>query len=252
MREEIIKELKKIEKEENVKILLAVESGSRAWGFDSADSDYDVRFIYKRKEKEYLRLDKTKDVIVRPINNDLDISGWDISKTLKLLYASNPSLYEWLNSPIVYKKREPIKELKKLSKVYFSKIKILNHYYHLASTHYSKFVLDKEKVNLKKYFYILRSLASALYTIENDTVAPIEFDVLRNSQFTLEINEIIDELIKIKKENNEKKQVIKIEKLNDYIVENLTEIENYIKQLAGSEALSYKKLNEFFLKVIKD
>ena len=102
MRELIVNELKKIEAEYNVKILLAVESGSRAWGFASPDSDYDVRFIYIRPKEDYLRLEDVRDVIELPINDDLDINGWDLQKALRLLYRSNPTLFEWFSSPIVY------------------------------------------------------------------------------------------------------------------------------------------------------
>lgn len=94
MREIIINKLKEIEQNENVKILLAVESGSRAWGFASPDSDYDVRFIYVRPTNHYLRLDKTRDVIELPINDKLDINGWDLKKALTLLHNSNPTLFE--------------------------------------------------------------------------------------------------------------------------------------------------------------
>ena len=250
MQEEIIKKLEQIEKEENITILLAVESGSRAWGFASPNSDYDVRFIYKRNLNEYLKLEKVRDVPEKPIENDLDISGWDISKTLKLLYLSNPSFCEWLKSPIVYKKTEEVAELEKLAQKYFSKTKILNHYYHIAVTHYEKHIKEKKKVNLKKYFYILRSIAAALYTIRKEDIAPIEFDVLRNSEFPIEINEIVDKMVKIKKENIETKEIDKIKKLDSFIEEKIKEIADNIKQLGKDEPLSWKALNDYFIKII--
>ena len=94
----ICSKLHEIEKENNVKILLAVESGSRAWGFASPDSDYDVRFIYVRPKDDYLRLENVRDVIELPIDDVLDINGWDLQKTLRLLYKSNPTLFEWFSS----------------------------------------------------------------------------------------------------------------------------------------------------------
>ena len=106
MREKIQAQLHRIEDEEHIKILLAVESGSRAWGFASPDSDYDVRFVYVRRTEDYLRLEMVRDVIELPINDVLDINGWDLQKTLKLLYKSNPTLFEWFSSPIVYKETE--------------------------------------------------------------------------------------------------------------------------------------------------
>ena len=102
MREMIVNKLREIEQNENVRILHAVESGSRAWGFASPDSDYDVRFIYVRSKDYYLRLDKTRDVIELPISEDLDINGWELDKTLVLLHKSNPTLFEWFQSPITY------------------------------------------------------------------------------------------------------------------------------------------------------
>ena len=101
--EELIrKKLREIERQENCRILLAVESGSRAWGLASPDSDYDARFIYVRPKESYLKLERARDVIELPINDELDINGWDVDKTLKLLHKSNPTVFEWFSSPIVY------------------------------------------------------------------------------------------------------------------------------------------------------
>lgn len=103
MRKIIETKLKEIEKKENVRIIYAVESGSRAWGFASPDSDYDVRFIYVRPKDYYLRLDKTKDVIEWQLDETFDINGWDLQKALRLLHGSNPTLFEWNNSSTQYK-----------------------------------------------------------------------------------------------------------------------------------------------------
>lgn len=94
MRKKIQTQLRRIEEEESIKILLAVESGSRAWGFASPDSDYDVRFIYIRRMEDYLKLEKVRDVIELPMDDVLDMNGWDLQKTLRLLYKSNPTLFE--------------------------------------------------------------------------------------------------------------------------------------------------------------
>jgi predicted nucleotidyltransferase len=99
----ILEQLEQIEQEEQVTILYACESGSRAWGFPSQDSDYDVRFIYLHKPEWYLSIYDKRDVIERPINNMLDINGWDLRKALNLFRKSNPPLLEWLQSPIQYK-----------------------------------------------------------------------------------------------------------------------------------------------------
>ena len=101
MKDLIIQKLKEIEQTENIRILHAVESGSRAWGFPSPDSDYDVRFIYLRQETDYLKITRPRDVI-EVQDGLLDICGWDLTKTLHLLKKSNPSLFEWAMSPVVY------------------------------------------------------------------------------------------------------------------------------------------------------
>ena len=103
MRDRILHQLQQLEKTEGITILHAVESGSRAWGFPSPDSDYDVRFIYIRSCEAYLRLEKRRDVLELPIDEELDISGWDLDKALRLLHGSNPTLFEWCQSPIAYK-----------------------------------------------------------------------------------------------------------------------------------------------------
>ena len=100
METRILEELQKIEETENVKIMMAVESGSRAWGFESPDSDYDVRFIYIRKPEDYLKLEGIRDVIEWKLDETLDINGWDLKKALQLLYKSNPTIFEWcIRSP---------------------------------------------------------------------------------------------------------------------------------------------------------
>lgn len=101
---EIMRRIKAAEQEHNVKVLYAVESGSRAWGFASPNSDYDVRFIYAHPKDYYLTIDieDKRDVIEYPIVDEIDINGWDIRKALKLFWKSNPAFIEWLQSPIVY------------------------------------------------------------------------------------------------------------------------------------------------------
>jgi hypothetical protein len=129
----IISELEKIEKNEQIKILFAVESGSRAWGFPSKDSDYDVRFVYIHPIEWYLSIDEKRDVIEYPVNNLLDFSGWDIRKALKLFKKSNPPIMEWLSSPIVYlNKFAFMEQLRSIRDYYFSPKASIYHYLHMA------------------------------------------------------------------------------------------------------------------------
>lgn len=136
MEDMIRKKLKEIEKKENIRIIMAVESGSRAWGFASPDSDYDVRFVYVRQLKDYLRLEKTKDTIEWQLDDVLDISGWDLKKALQLMHDSNPSIFEWCASPVVYQSSDAFEELKRIRGDYYSRKKSLYHYLHMANSNY--------------------------------------------------------------------------------------------------------------------
>lgn len=158
MKSNIINKLSEIEKSENVIILHAIESGSRAWGFASPDSDYDVRFIYVRPKNNYLRLEKKRDVIEWEINDIYDINGWDISKFLQLTHNSNPTVFEWLNSPVIYHSHDIIKEISPELNKYFSCKSGLHHYLNTALSTTNKYLKNKE-IKLKKYFYVIRPIS---------------------------------------------------------------------------------------------
>ena len=120
VRELILAKIKEIEEKEHVRVLHVVESGSRAWGFASPDSDYDVRFIYVRDKKFYLSLKDNKDFIDWELNEVLDINGWDLKKALQHFHKSNATLFEWSNSPVVYYTTDEWKQL------YYKCIKVRN------------------------------------------------------------------------------------------------------------------------------
>lgn len=246
MRKEIINKLKEIEKKECVKIICAIESGSRAWGFDSIDSDYDVRFIYVRKKEDYLCLDEKSDVIELPIDKVFDISGWDIKKALKLLYKSNPSLLEWFASPIVYKETKEASYIRKVIPLYFSQKKSYHHYQKMAKT-LLKYI-NKEKVPVKKYLYILRCILSSQYIVHNKKQPPIEIERLIECELPNELREDINKLLMIKKSSNEKKYVDHISSLDEFILTSLEESD--VSSLMDGEE-SWEPLNEVFRKVIE-
>ena len=126
---QLIKEkLSQIEERENIRILYACESGSRAWGFASSDSDYDVRFIYVRPKEFYLKLENTCDTLECELNEIYDISGWDLKKMLRLLNRSNPSIFEWAASPLVYKTTKEWDYIKQFLKNWSKKYVFLNNY----------------------------------------------------------------------------------------------------------------------------
>ncbi len=251
MKDRIIQELSKIEQKEKIQIIYAVESGSRAWGFAGLDSDYDVRFIYIRNKEFYLKLEQTRDVLEYPINNLLDISGWDISKTLKLAHSSNPSLHEWFQSPIIYKEDNIVNELRTLFKKYFSVNKISRHYYNMAKNQDYNYIKNKDEVNVKKYFYLLRAILSAKFVLDYKEAPPIEFNKLRKILASENINKIIDRMLEIKMNSDETKIIQKNRELDQYIEKLFLETKNKIERLPKEKEKSWDLLEREFRKILK-
>lgn len=251
MKEIIYSKLDEIEKKEQVKIILAVESGSRAWGFESQDSDYDVRFLYIRKPEDYLKLEGLRDVIEWQLDDVLDINGWDIQKALRLMYKSNPTLFEWCSSPIVYKKTSEAEQLENLCETYFSPKKSLYHYWHTASSNYREY-LQGDKVKAKKYFYVLRPILASNWIMNYNTVPPIEFDRLANEMLPDSLTSIVDDLLQEKKNSNELDTINKIEELNDYIELELNKLQQAAKNELETYDNEWAPLNHLFLSLIEN
>ncbi|MDK2125703.1 nucleotidyltransferase domain-containing protein [Chitinimonas sp. DQS-5] len=175
IRQRILTELEAIEARHQVRVLFACESGSRAWGFASPDSDYDVRFLYVHQPEWYFRVEPQRDVIELPISDELDISGWELRKALQLLRRSNPTLLEWLDSPIVYRRDEAvIDKLRTLAPVFFSRRKGRWHYLAMARKNFRDY-LQGDTVRLKKYLYVLRPLLAARWIDSGRGMPPMRF-----------------------------------------------------------------------------
>ena len=177
IQKEIQDNLDAIEKQYALRILLAVESGSRAWGFASPDSDYDVRFIYMRPREEYLRIDAVKDVIEWKLDEVLDINGWDVKKALLAFAKGNPNVMEWANSPIIYRKAAQWDALQEAALHYFSEKSALCHYYGTANSTLRGY-LTGDLIRYKKYFYALRPLLCCRWIERYHTAPPMEFEKL--------------------------------------------------------------------------
>jgi len=172
--------LRKLEAAEGVRIVLAVESGSRAWGFASPDSDYDVRFVYVRPRAHYLsiRVEDRRDVIERPIVDEIDLNGWDLRKALRLLARTNPAVIEWLQSPITYVEGGSFRaQALALLPALYSGVRGLHHYRHTAASNHRAY-LRGERVRLKKYLYVLRPLLAARWIEARGTPPPMAFAAL--------------------------------------------------------------------------
>src|SRR5579872_572701 len=147
--------LAQVEAERNVRVLFACESGSRAWGFASRDSDFDVRFLYVHRRDWYLSVEDRRDVIEQPIADDLDVSGWELRKALRLLRKSNPPLLEWLQSPLVYQRDAVFEaEFGALASRFYSPRRCFAHYLHMAWGNWRGYLHSREMVSLKKYLYV--------------------------------------------------------------------------------------------------
>lgn len=199
---EISKKLDEIEKKEGVRILHAVESGSRAWGFASPDSDYDVRFVYVRPKEDYLRLDEPRDVIEWQLDEVLDINGWDLKKALRQFSKGNATLFEWSGSPIVYRTTSDWEKIQEASRQYFSEKAAVYHYYGTANSTFQGYLLG-DTVRYKKYFYALRPLLAARYIEEYHAAPPVLFDDLLKLDMPQRLKAAIDELLEIKKKTTE-------------------------------------------------
>jgi uncharacterized protein len=243
---DILERIAKAEAEHDVKVLYAIESGSRAWGFASSNSDYDVRFDW------YLSVDleDKRDVIEYPIVDEIDINGWDVRKALKLFWKSNPAFIEWLQSPIVYIDDSLFApQARALMKDVYSYEKGIYHYRHMAKTNYREY-LKGELVPLKKYFYVLRPLLAIRWLEKYQQPAPIEFDTLRELIADNQaLNAEISTLLERKRESLEKERIPAIPVLNQFIESELVRLEHYATKSSGRE-IGFDAINQLFKHVL--
>lgn len=249
--DKINKYLIDIEFEFNVQILLACETGSRAWGFPSPDSDFDIRFIYKHNVDWYLSLNEQKDTIEMMFeNNEIDLSGWDLKKSLNLLWKSNSALMERIQSPIIYKIDERfVKEINQLSQTTYSKIATMYHYLSMAKNMFAD-VKDNENVKLKKLFYALRAALACKWIEEREEIPPIVFQtMLEKLDFDLSLKNRIYELIVLKSTKDEMYIHNAEIDLNIFIEELISNAEKIAKSLPSSNG-NINDLNKFFVSTL--
>lgn len=247
---EIQLKLREIEEKEQIRILLAVESGSRAWGLASPDSDYDVRFIYVRNKEDYFRLDPPKDTIEWQLDEVLDINDWDLKKALIHFRKGNATLFEWGNSPIVYKKTDEWEKIFKLMQSYFSMKAAIYHYYGTAQSTYSQYLQDKT-VQYKKYFYALRPLLACRFIEANHCPPPVEFKDLLNSSTPKNLIPEIENLIEKKKSMDEKVLSPQISSIIDFISLELQKQKALVNAMEDDRNEDWKLLNDVFFKAFE-
>lgn len=246
--EKIIMSLKSIEQEKKIRILYACETGSRAWGFPSPDSDYDIRFLYMHDIDWYLSLGHRKDTIEVMTKDDFDITGWDLRKALTLLKKSNVPLIERFQSPAEYLSEPGIKEdFKNLIQSYYSPTAVFYHHHSLARKFWED-INDKEEVKLKSYFYLIRSMLSCNWIIKSKTVLPMHMEGLM-TLIDKEVRDKLRSLIELKAGVGEKYLHTVDGVLNEWLLELWMFIDNS-KDGLGINNAKPDLLNEFFLKTI--
>jgi len=257
LKEFILKKLRDIESNYGVDILYACESGSRAWGFESPDSDYDVRFIYRRDPSYYLSVNhpylEKKDVIELPIEDNIDVNGWDIKKALYLFGKGNPPIFEWLNSPIVYKNKNFFTSTINTVTPRFFSDNFIKHYVHMASGNYREY-LKSDDVKLKKYFYVLRPILACEYIEKYDSVPPVNFlDCLSKVMPEGDLKKTILDLVQEKKKTRELGSGKRIDIINKYLENSIDYYKDYIKNVKDN-FIDWVIINElsFVLITIKE
>jgi len=247
MEKEILKKLREIEIEKDIEILFAVESGSRAWGFESPDSDYDIRFVYKHKREWYLNLWEQKDTIEFMTDLELDGSGWDIRKALKLLSKSNASFLGWLFSPVVYRgDKLLIEELRQLAINNFNPVSGFYHY-NSMNKGFEK-TLGTKEMTLKSFFYTIRTALCANWICKRGTVPPVYFKELYpliDKKYHSKLDSLILEKSKLIEKSTAPVSDDLVALVREVIKEN-----NVIKSDLKPSAAFYEDFNTFFIKTV--
>ena len=245
----ISNKLTEIEESEGVRILHAVESGSRAWGFPSPDSDYDVRFIYVRPVDYYLRLEKTRDVIEWQLDETLDINGWDLQKAFRLLHGSNPTFFEWNQSPIVYRSTDLWTRMQGEFDRFFLLKPGLCHYLNMATNNF-KDSPKGDEVKLKKYFYVLRPLLACRWILHQKSPSPMLFSELVEAELDRELVPFLDDLLQRKMISSELGVGARIPQLDAYIETSFAELDEIIRSLPRERKPDWSDLNALFRDIL--
>jgi predicted nucleotidyltransferase len=247
--EQIQHQLDAVESDNEVILLYACESGSRAWGFPSTDSDYDVRFLYARRPEWYLSIDiaMRRDVIELPIESDLDIKGWDISKTLRLYRRSNPHLFEWLVSPIVYRDYHDFaKTLRALSDQFYRPKNAAYHYARMAQKSWHAY-LQRSEVLTKEYLYTLRPTLAVLWMERELGVVPTEFAKLVSAVVDDSgVREAIDDLLVQKAAGTEAMSIKPIASLHAFLSEHMERVDAVASGIVPEPRGAIAPLNDLF------
>lgn len=245
MRDEIAGCLKHVEDESDCRVLFACESGSRAWGFASPDSDYDVRFIYVKPSRWYLRLDEPSDTIEAMLPGNIDLSGWELRKTLRLFHRGNYALCEWLGSPILYHADAAFhSRLKELVPAYFNPKRAMFHYLKTAEKALGEAV-SEERIGIKQAFYVLRPLAACEWIAARRSMPPTAFvDVLAGIALEPSVAAAVRTLLEQKRHTREKHPIALPRVLAEWIKSGLARNMEKAEEMEPTTAPGWEPLSD--------
>ena len=218
----ITERLEQVETRHGIRVLYAVESGSRAWGFPSPDSDYDVRFLYVHPCDWYLSVNEARDVIEEGVDDmNFDVAGWDLRKALRLFLKANPALWEWLVSPITYRDEGDVaRRLREIATGTYSLKALANHYLHIAQEKERRQIAAKKTVKAKKYVYALRPLLALDWLQEKKTLPPMAMpEIMAGVTLPDDVRRAIVDLVEHKASTPEGAPVNRIPLLDDWMEE---------------------------------
>ncbi|MDH5402665.1 MAG: nucleotidyltransferase domain-containing protein [Candidatus Heimdallarchaeota archaeon] len=252
---QILNEIKKIEHQYQITVIFAVESGSRLWGIESRDSDFDIRFVYKRRIIDYLSLQKMKDSI-NIMMDPFDYAGWDLVKFMNLANKSNPSALEWLKADITYIGEENREQFR----LFLNNVNIKNIYHHyrsIAHSNYTKYLKDKKKKTIKKYLYVMRGIINALYVLKFNQLPPQKlYTAISKVDINNNVKTMLYEIINTKITGTLEEESITsdTEILDSFILEFMMKQEDHLNYIQTNYSikpqLPTKQLNPIFFKEI--
>ncbi|GAA2243521.1 hypothetical protein GCM10010413_53000 [Promicromonospora sukumoe] len=217
--------LDRVEQEHDVRILWAIESGSRAWGFPSPDSDYDCRFLYVRRAGDYLGLRTRRDVIETPLDKVFDVNGWDVRKALGLMVKGNATVGEWLRSPIVYRGDAAIRDdLLALADDTTDRRALTNHYLHVAR---NNLALLASSGAAKKFLYALRPAVTLRWMcLREDASPPMDLpSLVAGAALPDDVREAVGDLVRSKARTREMGSIAVPRLLLDFVEAELVRAE---------------------------
>lgn len=233
-------------------ILFASESGSRAWGLLSPDSDFDVRFIYAHPLKWYLSIDDHRDTIETVFPDDIDMAGWELRKSLRVFSTCSIPLNEQIQSPIVYGGVESFQDrLRNLIPHYFNKKRAMHYYMKTADQALEG--MDGLSIGLNRFFYAARPLLACQWIESKSSMPPTEFKSLLEADFLpLPLTNEVIEIAQMKAEKVQREMIKLSKDLVYWLTDGAQRHRDAIALIPSNNVPSREPLNELFLDSISE